>query len=78
MWRPENWLELPIPKASGKGFDLNAWNASIMATVYEKGAEAMLLALKDKGKFTYGNHTPDIDLDDAPEISGYWCFIPEE
>ena len=45
---------------------------------YEAGADALLEALRNEGVFTYGNHTPDIELDDAPEESGYWCFIPEE
>ena len=45
---------------------------------FEAGADAMLGMLRAKGKFTYGCHTPDIDLADAPEASGYWVFIPEE
>ncbi len=45
---------------------------------FEAGADAILEALKKSGVYTYGNHTPDIDLDGAPEESGYWCFIPQE
>ena len=46
--------------------------------IFESGADAMLEGLKNKGVFTYGNHIPDIGLDDAPGESGYWAFIPDD
>lgn len=78
MWRPENWLVkqldwVGVPE-SYEGFCSNVKRIED----YEAGADAMLEALKEIGVFTYGNHTPDINLNDAPEVSGYWCFIPEE
>lgn len=72
-WRPDNWKNpYPEPKLSREAYD------KVFYDIYEAGADAVLEGLKDEGVFTYGNHTPDIDLDDAPEVSGYWVFIPEE
>ena len=44
---------------------------------FEAGADAMLEGLKEEGIFTYGaGHYPDIEV--PKEVSGYWCFIPDE
>ncbi|GAF82225.1 unnamed protein product [marine sediment metagenome] len=77
MWRPDGWnnpfpVEKPIPEEFTYG---SAYHHHLL---FEAGADATLGALKGNGIFTYGNHTPDIDLDDVPEESGYWCFIPKE
>lgn len=70
-YRPEGWKN---PHADTT---LNyAYNMQGLA--FEAGADAMLEGLKKEGVYTYGNHTPDIELEDAPEVSGHWCFIPEE
>uniref|UniRef100_A0A6M3JKL4 Uncharacterized protein n=1 Tax=viral metagenome TaxID=1070528 RepID=A0A6M3JKL4_9ZZZZ len=45
---------------------------------YEAGADAILTYLLSSGLFTYGHHTPDIGLVDAPKESGYWVFIPAD
>ncbi len=83
MWRPDNWaLTEPAAEAlEDIKKDAYGWARSLTEfekQLFEAGADAMLEALKDRGVFTYGNHTPDIELDDAPEESGYWVFIPEE
>ena len=67
-WRPEGWEEsTPI-----------FYKDDSCLSAYEAGADAMLEGLKSRGVFTYGYHTPDIDLHDVPERSGYWCFIPDK
>ena len=87
--RPANWEETKIkrcihvqgiPEAGVKPdtCDTCPTNIKECHKDFEAGADAMLDALKATGVFTYGNHTPDIDLADAPEVSGYWAFIPDE
>ena len=71
MWRPKKGWINPYKKGITS-------SDQIRENAYEAGADAILEALRDGGIFTYGNHTPDIDLDDAPDESGYWVFIPEE
>ncbi|KKN17541.1 hypothetical protein LCGC14_0964660 [marine sediment metagenome] len=74
-YRPDNWNKQRNEwLAKHTMFEISIENKKI----YEAGADALLNALKKTGVFTYGCHTPDIDLDDAPEVNGYWCFIPEE
>jgi len=74
-WRPEYWEEIKPSLDSDDPYDefANGYDSGV-----EDGADAMLEKLKEEGFFTYGNHTPDIGLDDASDKSGYWCFIPEE
>ena len=76
--RPEGWKN---PHKLGKGI-LGITDPCCVRVLrensYEAGADAYEEALKKSGVYTYGNHTPDIDLDGAPEESGYWCFIPQE
>ena len=69
-WRPDGWKN-PIGDFIQPYGDGQRW-------AFELGADAMLKWMRKYGVFTYGNHTPDIDINDAPEVSGYWCFIPEE
>ena len=73
MHRPKDWKN-PNEEYYGKCDIPTVQDAEYGA--YEAGADAMLVALKEEGVFTYGHHTPDIDLNDAPEVSGYWVFIP--
>jgi len=73
-FRPDNWVEVSnqvVVELKKKGIEFNP--ASFSA-----GADAMVRALKEEGVFTYGCHTPDIPLEDVPEESGYWVFIPDE
>lgn len=74
MYRPEGWPEFKAKQMEGIP-EILGGNRDFFI---EAGADAIINALKAEGVFTYGNHTPDIELDDAPEVSGYWCFIPEE
>ena len=74
MWRPKNWKNPNHLKDT----DGDYYNQYPEFAIYEAGADAMLEALKDGGVFTYGYHTPDIELGDAKGESGYWCFIPHE
>lgn len=69
MYRPPNWK---------KFWDSEDAMLFDEAQIYEAGADAMLKALKENGKFTYGCHIPEIELEDAPDVSGYWVFIPED
>jgi len=74
-WRPDDWED-----AHSAGYEFRKRKecyGDCAFCAYEAGADTMLKALRDKGVFTYGNHTPDIELCDAPQVSGYWCFIPE-
>ena len=73
MWRPEDWPN-PFTVEHGNLSD----DADTETNIYESGADAILEALIKDGVFTYGYHTPDIDLEDAKEESGYWVFIPDE
>ena len=82
-WRPDNWgLRQPVVEALGNIRKGNMGKARLLTPfekqLFEAGADAMLGALKKDGVFTYGNHTPDIELNDAPEVSGFWCFIPKD
>ncbi len=76
MYRPKDWDKInpkPIGTSTACSFTRE--------DMYKKGeacADAILEGLRGTGVFTYGHHTPDIDLDDAPEESGTWVFIPEE
>ena len=73
MYRPKNWDE-----QRANVFGSVSEHSVHEDYLFEAGADAMLEALRESGVFTYGNHTPDIDLGDAPEESGYWVFIPED
>ena len=77
MYRPEDWNN-PYHLRNTATSLVELYNKYPEFEIYEAGADAMLEKLKDKGVFTYGHHTPDIDLSDAPEVSGYWVFIPDE
>jgi hypothetical protein len=75
-WRPKDWhtiLLQEVQKIPNEGDMVIA-----LMRYSEAGADAMLEALKEDGVFTYGCHTPDINLGNAPNESGYWVFIPEE
>ena len=72
--RPDNW-ENPYNYQRCVEVCKVCDTEDVCKEAYGAGADAMLEGLKDDGVFTYGNHTPDID--DAPEVSGYWVFIPE-
>jgi len=83
-YRPEGWKPNPCDGCKDKEEDEYGLYCNIVcgkATAhasYEAGADAILKSLLDNGVFTYGHHTPDVPLIDAPYVSGYWCFIPEE
>ena len=68
-YRPEGWRKLnPCECVSVK---------APFVDIFEAGADAMLEGLKEEGIFTYGaGHYPDIEV--PKEVSGYWCFIPDE
>ena len=69
----ENPYKIPLGSAATKV----EMFAEDLPLAFEAGASAMLEGLTAEGVFTYGLHTPDIDLEDAREVSGYWVFIPE-
>ena len=77
-WRPENWEETTFHLGFNTPYKCASKELGVFGDGVEAGADAMLEALKKDGVFTYGHHTPDIDLGDAPEVSGYWVFTPEE
>ena len=70
MYRPEGMEENPY-----KALEYMP-DGKLISLAYEAGADAYEEGLKKDGVYTYGDHTPDIE--DAPKVSGYWCFIPEE
>lgn len=74
--RPDNWKDIRFQAC----MDLTQGGGTYrdVYEVFDAGADAMLEALKEEGVFTYGHHTPDISLDNAPSESGYWVFIPIE
>ncbi|KKN29269.1 hypothetical protein LCGC14_0845750 [marine sediment metagenome] len=76
--RPENWDAERIARENLPRFKWGSSEYEIICRGIEIGADAYEEALKEAGVFTYGHHTPDIRLDDAPEESGYWVFIPDE
>ncbi len=76
MYRPKDWKNPYDGEGHVRLFGHDASDVARIA--FNAGADAMLEKLKDSGVFAYGHHTPDIDLNDAPEVSGYWVFIPDE
>ncbi len=75
-YRPEGWgnphlIHKENPTFRERREGLNRYND------YEAGADAYEKGLKEEGIFTYGaGHYPDIEV--PKEVSGYWCFIPDE
>jgi len=83
--RPKNWKNpYDVSKARSRinGILITPYTEKDLEIAreqaFEAGADAYEEALKKEGIFTYGHHTPDISLDDAPSESGYWVFIPVE
>ncbi len=76
--RPKGFKN-PHKKSSSEDFGLGeqvvyGWEHP----VFESGADEYERCLREEGVFTYGHHTPEIELSDAKEVSGYWVFIEEE